>query len=396
MKQLYYDLSGESWFHTHQGKEKIYLGKYFTVPYKETQPNNYLSFPFQMEDSKAGPLVGILASPKKEGFIGNIGLFKRLQLALARKGGNSIVFTPGKLSEDGMEGFCFLPAHRNWIKMKAPLPDVIYNRLYSHEDEDAYLGKVQNLCDLYHIPVINPRFFDKWELYLQLNSHEELSWHLPKTALLSEESLAEFLVTFGAVYIKKRKSKKGIGISCVYSNGHSYTLKTTSAKTYLFPSIKKLVQYFSNGESLQSYIVQEAIATIPFQGRKFDYRILAHAKGRSFDITGIGVRVAKNQQVTTHVPQGGSIAALEDLPFELDIITIQKLIHLSGKHLSSFYDNLSEFSADIGVASDGKLVLFELNAKPMDFDEPAIKEASVENLTDLFIGKSNKIKDYSI
>lgn len=393
MKQLYYDLKGKSWYHTNQGKEKIFLGKFFSVPHKESHPREYQSFHFQVEENKAGPLVGIMASPKKEGFIGNIGLFKRLQLSLARKGGNSIVFTPDQLSDDGMDGFCFLPAHRNWIKMKAPLPDIIYNRLISHEDEVKHLEKVHNLADLYDIPIFNPCFFDKWELYLQLKSHQELAPFLPRTSLMNEENLAEFLQTYKEVYIKKRKSKKGIGLSCISNNGHSYILKTTSTKTLLFPSIKKLYQYFCKDGPVHSYIIQEAIATLPFEGRKFDYRILAHANERDFDTTGIGVRVATKQQVTTHVPAGGSIVSLEDLPFELDVPAIRKLINLCGKHLSTFYDNLGEFSADIGVTPDGKLFLFELNAKPMDFDEPEIKTASIEKLTDLFIAKSNKKKE---
>lgn len=396
MKQIYYDLNEKSWYHTYQGKEKIYLGKYFSVPYRDTHSEEYQSFPFHMEDSKAGPLVGILASPKKEGFVGNIGLFKRLQLTLAKKGGNSIVFTPQQLTDDGMEGFCFLPAHRNWIKIKAPLPDIIYNRLYSIEDEENHLEQVKNLADLYQIPIFNPRFFDKWELYLQLKSHEDLVDHLPRTELLSEKTLEEMLVIFGAVYIKKRKSKKGIGLSYIYTNGHSFILKTTSAKTYLFPSIKKLIQYFLKDDKMQSYIVQEAISTLLFEGKKFDYRILAHAKDREFTITGIGVRVANTQQVTTHVPAGGRIATLEELPIELNLPAVSNLINQSGKHLSTFYDNLSEFTADIGVTEEGKYYLYELNAKPMDFDEPAIKEASTEKLTDLFMEKTNKIKDYSV
>ncbi|MGM0837752.1 MAG: YheC/YheD family protein [Bacillota bacterium] len=396
MKQLYYDLNGESWYHTYQGKDKIYLGKYFSVPYRDTHPENYQSFPFNVKDSKAGPLVGILASPKKEGFIGNIGLFKRLQLSLAKKGGNSIVFTPEQLTDDGMEGYCFLPAHRSWIKIKAPLPDIIYNRLYSLEDEEDHLERVKNLADLYQIPIFNPRYFDKWELYLQVKSHEDLVEHLPRTELFTEKTLEEMLFTFGAVYVKKRKSKKGLGLSYIYSNGNSFILKTTSAKTYLFPSINKLVQYFLKEDKLQSYIVQEAISTLPFEGKKFDYRILAHAKDRDFSITGIGVRVANTQQVTTHVPAGGRIAALEELPIELDVPALSSLINQCGKHLSTFYDNLSEFSADIGVTAEGKHYLYELNAKPMDFDETAIKQSSTEKLTDLFIEKTNKIKDFSV
>ncbi|WP_078381581.1 YheC/YheD family endospore coat-associated protein [Sutcliffiella halmapala] len=397
MKQLYYDLNKQSWYHNSPNvEENVSLGKYYSVPYKDTHPTDYQPFSFLFDDNKAGPLIGILASPKQEGFIGNIGLFKRIQRSLHQTGGISVVFTPDKLTENGINGYCYLPTHNHWIKMNAPLPDLIYNRLYSYEDEEKHLEHVQNLADLYHIPLFNPQFFDKWELYLQLKSHEELAAHLPHTALLTEEALEEFLFNYPAVYVKKRKSTKGNGVSLIVRNGYTFLLKTTSTKTILFPTIKKLAQYFNKEGTLPSYIVQEAIPTIPFDGKKFDYRILAHLKQKHFVVTGIGVRVAHTQQVTTHVPAGGVIANVDDLPHSIDLTKIERLIKQCGKQLLTFYDALGEFSADLGVTQDGNYYLFELNAKPMDFDEPTIKKASIDRLTNLFYEQTmNQIKDFT-
>jgi hypothetical protein len=42
-------------------------------------------------------------------------------------------------------------------------------------------------------------------------------------------------------------------------------------------------------------------------------------------------------------------------------------------------DELGELSMDVGVDVSGKLWLFEANAKPMSFDEPAIHERALNN-----------------
>ncbi len=389
MKELYYELASQTWYQNFDEEEKVTFGKYYSVPYKKEHTAKHLALPFLLKDYKVGPLVGILASPKREGFVGNIGLFKRIQKSLQQHGGLSVVVTPKHLTENGINGFCYLPQHDHWIKMQTPLPDILYNRLSRYEDEKLFLNQTEKLTSLYHIPVFNPHFFDKWELYLQLQDNEKLIPHLPKTGLLSEETLSEYLSTYPAVYIKQRKSKKGKGIYLIIRNGNTYLMRTTSTTTVLFPSISKLARFLQKEERLDSYIIQEAISTLPMKGKKFDYRILAHANQNRFTITGVGVRLAKKQQVTTHVPSGGVIVSPDELPVKTDHETIDQLINQCGKQLSAFYDDIGEFSADVGVTREGKLYIFELNAKPMDFDEPPIKQQAAENITRVFYERTN-------
>ena len=384
MIELFYEMTSQTWYQQFDKEKKVTMGKYFSVPYKKEHTNKFLSFPFLLKDMKAGPLIGILASPKENGFIGNISLFKRIQRNLQQIGGLSVVVTPEQLTEDGVNGFCYLPAHDHWVKVQTPLPDILYNRLARYEDERLFLEQTEKLTSLYHIPVFNPHFFDKWELYLQLRDNERLKQHLPKTDLLSEETLAEYLSTYPEVYIKKRKSKKGKGVFLIVRNGNTFLMKSTSTTTVLFPSVRKLASYFEKEELIDSYIIQEAITTLPMKGKKFDYRVLAHSSGKGFSITGVGVRMAKKQQVTTHVPSGGVIVATEELPVKTDHETIEQLITQCGKQLTAFYDDIGEFSADIGITPEGKHYIFELNAKPMDFDEPPIKQRATENITKVF------------
>jgi hypothetical protein len=395
MKELYYELDSQTWYQNFDEEEKVTFGKYYSVPYKKEHSSKHINLPFLLKDSKAGPLVAILASPKQEGFVGNVGLFKRIQKSLQQHGGLSVVVTPKNLTENGVDGFCYLPQHNHWIKMRTPLPDIIYNRLSRYEDERRFLDQTEKLASLYHIPVFNPHFFDKWELHLQLQDNEKLIQHLPKTALLSEDTLGEYLSTYPAVYIKKRKSKKGKGIYLIIRNGNTYLMRTTSPSTVLFPSLGKLARFLQKEEALDSYIIQEAISTLPMKGKKFDYRILAHANHNRFTITGVGVRLAKKQQVTTHVPAGGAIVSTDELPVTTDHETMNLLINHCGKQLNAFYDEIGEFSADVGVTREGKLYIFELNAKPMDFDEPPIKQQAAENITRVFYERTDYSKQES-
>jgi hypothetical protein len=391
MRELYYDVTKQAWYQTETPDEKLLLGKFFSVPYraKPDQAKNHLSFSFQINENKAGPVVGILASPQNEGFTGNIALFKRIQRMMMKHGGLSIVFTPNLITEEGLSGFCFLPKYDQWIRITAPLPDIIYNRLSNHSDEKEFLEQTRNLTALYQIPVFNPQFFDKWELYLQLRDHEKLAPHLPKTALLSIEELEDYLASYPAVYIKKRQSHKGKGIYLIIRNGHTFLMRTTSTSTFLFPSISKLARFLQKEDPLHAYIIQEAIPTIRMAGKKFDYRVLAHPNNNRFVLTGIGVRMAKKQQVTTHVPKGGVVVSVEDLPIKTDHAILKTIVECCGRQLVDFYDDVGEFSADIGVTQEGKYYIFELNAKPMDFDEPEIKQQAAENLVKVFYERTN-------
>ncbi|QFT88239.1 Endospore coat-associated protein YheD [Bacillus sp. THAF10] len=389
MIELHYEPSSRSWYQMFDDVNMVMLGKHYAVPYRAVHTKKHISFSFLANDRKAGPLIGILASPKNKGFIGNIPLFKRIQVALQKKGGLSVVFTPDQLTEDGLRGYCYLPKEDQWVKIHTPIPDIIYNRLSRYRDEKLLIDETEKITSIYSIPIINPGFFDKWELYLQLKDNDQLLPHLPKTTLLSVEGLEEYLALYPSVYIKKRRSHKGKGVYLITRNGDALLMKTTSTTTVLFPSIQKLILYFYKKSGVKDYIIQEAIPTLGMKGKKFDYRILAHASKKRFTVTGVGVRMAKKQQVTTHVPAGGVVISTEDLPMKTDQEIIEKLVSQCGKQLIAFYDDIGEFSADVGVTPDGKYYIFELNAKPMDFDEAPIKKHAAERITRVFYERTN-------
>jgi hypothetical protein len=108
-----------------------------------------------------------------------------------------------------------------------------------------------------------------------------------------------------------------------------------------------------------------------------------------WEITGIGARVAGNASITTHVPRGGSIEEPEKLLTAVfgasqarqvmrqareTAIVLAKQIERSSRTL------LGEMSMDLGVDTSGQIWFFEANSKPMKFDEPHIRQKSLERI----------------
>ncbi|MCB6745831.1 YheC/YheD family protein, partial [Anaerostipes hadrus] len=63
---------------------------------------------------------------------------------------------------------------------------------------------------------------------------------------------------------------------------------------------------------------------------------------------------------------------------------IAPVISACGNALAESYGFFGEFTADIAPGNEGGFYLFELNAKPMSFDEPEIEAAKTRKLADLF------------
>ncbi|MDI4671622.1 hypothetical protein MKZ47_21450, partial [Pseudoalteromonas shioyasakiensis] len=90
------------------------------------------------------------------------------------------------------------------------------------------------------------------------------------------------------------------------------------------------------------------------------------------------------ESVTTHVFHGGTILPYKEVKERIDEAALERLIALSGARLGERFGFVGEFSADIGVGSEQQLYIYEINAKPMVFDEPEIEARRLERLNQLF------------
>lgn len=312
----------------------------------------------------------------------------RIQLALQKKGGLSYVFTIDGFSGNSVKGYIFNFKQKKWIEQIFPLPQVVYNKIPVRRFEKSHsFLEIKTIFHSLNIPFFNDSYFQKWELHQLLSQDHFLNSFLPYTERFdSVESFIKMSEKFKKLYVKPAHGRKGEGI---------FTVERVSQNNWNVQTISNEIQNVSFLEILNNwipphlekdYIIQQAILPLRWHGYRFDYRVLVHRKSeQEFILSGIGVRQSQLQQVTTHLPAGGTIISLSDLPYKKDESIINEIANTTGRMLLKKYQNLGEFSMDIGKSENGNLYIFEVNSKPMVFDEEEIRRKGIENLVQFFI-----------
>jgi glutathione synthase/RimK-type ligase-like ATP-grasp enzyme len=378
---IYWDKAKKRWTHLRTDKQ-LHWGKENKPIASISSIESDLSFPVIMREKKIGPLVGILASHhEKKQFAGNIRLFLSLQKQLASKGGILFIFTLRGVKKSYISGYIFNQRTSKWVKSTFPLPDIAYNRLSKRTEEKSPLFKdLTSLLQKNEIPFFNPHFFNKRDVLSNLQTDPFLKKHIPFTISFSSIQHLQYLYNnFTKVYVKPVEGSKGKGIFTLTFSKTSITLQTqkSTKKYFSVPScwlaVAKLLK--SN-----KYIAQEAIKLNTHLNNLYDLRIHVHRYKDSWDITGIGVRIANSNKITTHVPQGGKIGSVAELNKEIQYETINEIAYKVGDILEGNFGLIGEFSMDVGISELGHYYIFEVNSKPMLFDEPEIEQERTRKL----------------
>ncbi|MBO9128751.1 YheC/YheD family protein [Bacillus sp. 165] len=376
---IYYN-DKQGWFHK---DTQLQFGDKIVNPQQPLQPS--YCFLIKNTKTKAGPLIGILTSGTENGKI--FGDFKRwaqLQEELQQSGGISFLFTPFSLQEDKIYGYVYLINLKRWRKCTMPYPDIVYNRVPYRTHEK--LSSVQQALLHFqqkHIPVFNPSFFSKWQVYETLQANSYLQSFLPHTRLLrTEHDLEIMLLQHKKLYIKSCESAKGKHLFTLEQLQNGRLIRQNIKEVPIETNMKDVYRFLST--SSHSYLAQQTIKVAMYKGRPYDLRVLVQYVRHAFTVTGIGVRVAPKNGIATHVPNGGEIISIEQLKYPIDIKLIARIASECGYTLMQKFGNIKEFSIDIGIEQNGHYYIFEINAKPMIFDEPLIQRQAVKNLLNIF------------
>ena len=333
------------------------------------------------------PLVGIFASKgqKKDTFRGDISVFKAIQKELKEHGVLSFVFTTAGIHETGITGYVYFEGYNRWGKISFPFPDLIYNKISTRSEELSF--EFQHLYELYQQtekPFFNPCFFNKWDCHLILSQEKNLQSYLPASWKYTKQSdLVKLLHTYPSLYVKPVNGYKGSGIIKVMKNEHHFTVQTTFEKSIL--SNEEFSNWLKNSLKPDLYIMQEEVQTDKFDACKYDLRVLCmYTEGR-YTSVGIGVRKAKKDSIVTHVPNGGEILPFHKVQDRCSLKDIDWLANEVGNTLTKSIGFIGEFSMDIGLTLTGSPILFEVNSKPMIFDEKDIQLKRIVLLAKLFL-----------
>lgn len=353
---------------------------------------------FKQNKPTLGPLIGILTTQgSRYPFSGVRSNFIDIIKAGVKKGAIVFVFTPEciRWDKDEVDGFLYHPRLQSWKKATFPLPNVVYNRIPNRANESTdYVQKtIARLQQVSGLTLFNPHFFNKKELFDILEGSSKLSEFLPKTALLySFKDIQKMFKSSNIVFLKPTKGKAGSGIMKLSYNPalklfHLHLQQKKGSKILQTKSIAKLWSMIQQQRTSSPYIIQQGINLAKINQCPFDARVLVQKdiKGE-WQLSGIGIRVAGANRFTTHVPRGGRIESPDrvlgqvftnpkNLQQEIKSLAIE-----IANYLERHYTHLGEMSMDIGIEENGDLWFFEANSKPMKFDEPDIRNKSLENI----------------
>ncbi|MFC4306100.1 YheC/YheD family protein [Cohnella boryungensis] len=369
-----------------------------------TIPKSHLPMLSAAEAAADKPVVAILTIEDDQQFFrGNRANFADLIQTGQQLGIPTYVITVKnlKLQASRVLGFTFREEDETWVQSWFPRPTIVYNRIPQREDErlPRVKKKLAALTKQPDIRLFNRRFFNKWSLFQWLNANKSTSAYIPETRRLTNALVLNGLLRkHSLLYLKPIRGKAGVGIMTVTVQPEKkmpYRLQIQEEKgsrTYRSGTLKRLWNRVVRQSDVlgEPYIAQQGIRLASVNNRPFDLRALVQKNGQGqWELSGIGARVAGDSSITTHVPRGGYIDDPEKL---LNSIFGQEtagkvLVKVKGTTLAlakqierSAHYRLCEMSMDLGVDSDGHVWFFEANSKPMKFDEPHIRNKSLERI----------------
>ncbi|KYC73278.1 glutathione synthetase [Bacillus coagulans] len=364
----------------------LFWGKEAELLPFSTKPGEETPYRLMLKGASAGPLIGILISKSKKAISGDRDFFIAIQQTLQEKqGGLSFLFSLADISAH-ITGVFWDVKQEKWHRAMFPFPDVVYNRIRKRKEElEEDFRRFTRLLRQKRIPFFNPHFLNKYEVYEKLKQDPAIAGFLPETALISDKSsFHAFLLKHKDVYIKPAARSQGYGIRRIVQGPYEAWTFYTPQSAHLPASFSDVWEEIGPFAEKETYIVQETVPTALLDGRKYDYRVHAHYNGTGYRITGIGVRVARPGGMTTHTAKGGETLVLSSNEKMEIKKKIAPVISACGNALAESYGFFGEFTADIAPGNEGGFYLFELNAKPMSFDEPEIEAAKTRKLADLF------------
>ncbi|MEF2094962.1 YheC/YheD family protein [Bacillus sp. CFBP9009] len=386
---IFYDIPTENWYHNQENAELFAGSAEEVISYNKEHTNQPL-IPITIFLGNRMLAVGILTvsnSKKESGLGGNLTLFRDLSLYLLKHGILAYVFTEKALHSESMRGYVFSSISNKWIECKVPFPDIVYNRIPSRSYEAS--GEFQQLIKFfkeYRMNLFNPCFIDKYVMFEALMEEGSLTNHLPPTMVLRNSGcLDAFLETYRHIYLKPCKGSQGKGIYTIIKNDDDTLLFNSLKHSESFPDFASFWETKKRDLLKRSYLAQQAIIPKKLFGHRYDYRILVHYEKGFYKVTGKAVRMSQTQEITTHTPQGGKIFPYQDLQSRSLNRKLAKIAQKSGEILSKKIGFLGEFSMDIGEDESGSLFIYEVNSKPMQFDEEEIETNRLLHLKNLFI-----------
>lgn len=330
-----------------------------------------------------GPVVGILSAGFTKSPLRPLGkrsmMFSKYIESSKKAGSFSYVFGAHQIDweNEWIEGYTY--TNKGWEKIKAPFPNVIYNRLPNRKVEtlDTFQSLMKSFQQKWHIPLFNERFLSKTDVtdfLVNTPCEAYIPATIPNPTIKQVEDMIH---EYFSVFLKPINGSLGLG---VYKLSYTpqekkyyarYIDEKNQKRLTKYPSIQAFFTETFQNRQLSRYIVQQAIPLLHHQQLPIDFRVHTNKDEHGkWKLSAMAGKVAGKGSVTTHVKTGGTILTIPEIETLLQpSFSIRERLHQAALSISEQIEeridgDIGEIGFDFGIDRDGEVWLFEANSKP--------------------------------
>ncbi|TCS96775.1 YheC/YheD family protein [Hazenella coriacea] len=358
------------------------------------QTSIYAHFDPYLPRLRLGPLLGVLINTDlqiKGNQDHNFGIMTKFldECAVAgqSQGVRIAVFEPDHIHLNTQSIRCWVKEKGKWVQQIIPFPDVIYNRITSRRVEQQAIlqQKLDHLKRVYHIPIFNEKFLNKYQVHKILLQDEYVSKMLPDTVPFSILDLKKMVKKHPVLYVKPNNGSLGSGIIRITKAPAKWIMQSATPNGTLTRTTKnltELTQLLKKRIGKQTYLIQQGLQLIRYDQRQVDFRVLAQKNrhGRWHITSSVG-RIANDQHIVSNLASGGTVRKANDVLNDLKNIpnkpTVQQLRKTALDICNAFEkltegQHYAELGIDLAIDQTGKIWLIEINSKPSKTDDSVI------------------------
>lgn len=323
--------------------------------------------------------IGILVYRGDKGY-GNPAFLRRLVEEGTSMGVEVFVFSPQDVDRIFHQIRGYEPYGAGWKWRWREWPDIVidYYRYYPLAKHRHYLPVREGSIFRF----ANNRFANKFRVHQILEQEPEVYQWLPETVPFSKKNLSDMIKKHPRLYLKPSNGTAGRSILRIERKGDRFLLcgrtKKQGQKNEILPNtasltqrIKQWVEQEKRGD--EHFFLQQGLDLGLLSDRTVDARLLIQKDGQGvWRTTGMGMRVGPAHSSTSNLHGGGTaLPAGQFLSsrFGVDLAEIiihqcQELALVTAEKLESHFGQMMEFGFDLGIDTEGRVWIIEINPKP--------------------------------
>lgn len=370
-----------------------------------------LQYKSDSQTIQIGPLIGVLVKriyrkmPHKP-FGVNTAFCRELTEACKQHCSIVYFFTHEDIQSqsDSIKGWHY--TNNKWSRSRFPVPNVIYNRLTSRKLENRanVQGFIKYARSRYNVVFFNEKYLNKTEVFDALQKEPGLETYLPESYRLRNfHQLKSMCRKYDVIFLKPTCGSLGKGIIRIQRNSNqTYTCYFNSMngyRTQWFVSLEKLYNVIYGKIKKSNYQIQQGLKLLTVNRRPVDFRALVQrGETGQWGITSIVARIAATNQFVSNQARGGTISTVKDALARTGTAAasggLTKLrraaVQIAEGIGAQMPGHFAELGIDLGIDSQGRVWLIEVNSKPSKDDKaPLSTEGKIRPSVKKFVQYAN-------